>query len=65
MNRGIGSFIPEMRWFDEQLGTLQSLFPDKYVGQFDIHPDNRRFLMLKQAMLFGEEGIQTYDPLGI
>ena len=28
-------------------GLPISLFPDKYVGQFDISPDGKRFLMLK------------------
>jgi serine/threonine-protein kinase len=30
-----------------KLGTPKSLFPNKYVGQFDVHPDGKRFLMLK------------------
>jgi dipeptidyl aminopeptidase/acylaminoacyl peptidase len=32
-----------------KLGTPKSLFPNKYVGQFDISPDGKRFLMLKPA----------------
>jgi Tol biopolymer transport system component len=30
-----------------KLGTPKSLFPNKYVGEFDISPDGKRFLMLK------------------
>jgi Tol biopolymer transport system component len=32
-----------------KLGTPKSLFPNRYVGQFDISPDGKRFLMLKPA----------------
>jgi len=30
-------------------GRPKILFQNKYVGQFDIHPDGRRFLMMKPA----------------
>jgi hypothetical protein len=30
-------------------GTPQSLFPNRYIGQFDISSDGKRFLMLKPA----------------
>ena len=32
-----------------KLGTPRSLFQNKYVGNFDIHPDGNKFLMLGQA----------------
>jgi serine/threonine-protein kinase len=32
-----------------KLGAPKSLFADKYIGQFDIHPDGKRFLMMKLA----------------
>jgi serine/threonine protein kinase len=38
-----------------KLGTPKSLFPNKYVGQFDISPDGKRFLMLKQAAAADEK----------
>jgi len=41
-----------------KLGTLRSLFPNKYTGQFDIHPDGKRFLMIKPAAVTDEESIE-------
>ena len=31
------------------LDTPKSLFPNNYIGQFDIHPDGQRFLMMKHV----------------
>jgi WD40 repeat protein len=38
-----------------KLGTPKSLFPNKYVGQFDISPDGKRFLMLKPSAAADEK----------
>ena len=38
-----------------QLGTPEVLFPDKYFGRWDIHPDGKRFLMIKPPTVAGSE----------
>ena len=43
-----------------KLGTPIILFANRYVGEFDIHPDGKRFLMLKPFVVDdgeSEEGI--------
>jgi hypothetical protein len=41
-----------------KLGTPRSLLPNKYTGQFDIHSDGKRFLMIKPAAVKAEESIE-------
>jgi hypothetical protein len=38
-----------------KLGTPRSLFSNKYIGQFDIHPDGKRFLMTKEPETIDDE----------
>jgi serine/threonine-protein kinase len=45
-----------------KLGTPMSLFSDKYSGQFDIHPDGKRFLMLKSGEMADAKSKEKIAP---
>jgi hypothetical protein len=45
-----------------KLGTPRSLFLNKYVGIFDIHPDGERFLMLRLAEVGDDESTEEIAP---
>ena len=45
-----------------KLGTPISLFADRYVGEFDIHPDGKRFLMLKPFEVADGESKEGITP---
>jgi hypothetical protein len=45
-----------------KLGTAISLFSDKYVSQFDIHPDGKRFLMLRPGEVADAESTANIAP---
>ncbi len=44
------------------LETPDILFPDKYSGGWDIHPDGRRFLMLKPIGITNKGAVSTSSP---
>jgi serine/threonine-protein kinase len=46
-----------------KLGTPVSLFPNRYyVGEFDIHPDGNRLLMLKPAEVIDGDSTEDTTP---
>ena len=45
-----------------KLGKPIPLFPNKYVGEFDIHPHTKRFLMLKPHEAADGESTEDISP---
>jgi hypothetical protein len=45
-----------------KLGDPIPLFPNKYVGEFDIHPQTKRFLMLKPYEAADGESAEETSP---